>query len=138
MSWSALSSLVAMPFGQLSPRKSESRACYLTNVAADKRSSGCAWLRHALLLPRFGVEEALAITKQVAGALEYAHQHEGDAPNVSLLLQDRQHRPIYAVEDQRVSRDGLLTFFGVIYIPRQCFEGWLKGMAELTLLVSGP
>jgi hypothetical protein len=45
---SALSSLVAMPFGQLSPRKSESRACYLTNVAADKRSSGCAWLCHAL------------------------------------------------------------------------------------------
>src|SRR6266545_330486 len=59
MSWSALSSLVAMPFGQLSPRKSESRACYLTNVAADKRSSGCAWLCHALLLTRlqlnFGV-----------------------------------------------------------------------------------
>src|SRR5213594_4106902 len=59
MSWSALSSLVAMPFGQLSPRKSESRACYLTNAAADKRSSGCAWLCHALLLTRlqlnFGV-----------------------------------------------------------------------------------
>src|SRR5712691_9634636 len=52
MSWSALSSLVAMPFGQLSPRKSESRACYLTNVAADKRSSGCAWLCHALILTR--------------------------------------------------------------------------------------
>src|SRR5213593_2852805 len=48
-----------MPFGQLGPRKSESRACYLTNVAADKRSSGCAWLCHALLLTRlqlnFGV-----------------------------------------------------------------------------------
>ena len=61
MSWSALSSLVAMPFGQLSPRKSESRACYLTNVAADKRSSGCAWLCHALLLTRlqlnFGVRQ---------------------------------------------------------------------------------
>ena len=52
MSWSALSSLVAMPFGRLSPRKSESRACYLTNVAADKGSSGCAWLCHALLLTR--------------------------------------------------------------------------------------
>jgi hypothetical protein len=35
MSWSALSSRVAMPFGQLSPRKSESRACYRTNVAAE-------------------------------------------------------------------------------------------------------
>ena len=61
MSWSALSSLVAMPFGQLSPRKSESRACYITNVAADKRSSGCAWLCHALLLTRlqlnFGVRK---------------------------------------------------------------------------------
>src|SRR5438046_2427432 len=63
MSWSALSSLVATPFGQLSPRKSESRACYLTNVAADKRSSGCAWLCHALLLNRlqlnFGVRQQL-------------------------------------------------------------------------------
>src|ERR1700687_2055614 len=59
MSWSALSSLVAMPFGQLSPRKSESRACYLTNVAADKRSSGCAWLRHALLLTRLQLNLAL-------------------------------------------------------------------------------
>jgi hypothetical protein len=52
MVWSALSSLVEMPFGQLSPRKSESRACYVTNVAAGKRSSGCAWLRHALLSTR--------------------------------------------------------------------------------------
>jgi hypothetical protein len=51
-SWSALSSLVAMPFGELSPRKSESRACYLTNVAAHKRSGGCAWLCHALSLTR--------------------------------------------------------------------------------------
>jgi hypothetical protein len=44
---------------QLGPRKFESRACYQTNVAADKRSSGCAWLCHALLLTRlqlnFGV-----------------------------------------------------------------------------------
>jgi len=35
MSWSALSSLVAMPFGQPGPRKSESRACCLTTVAAE-------------------------------------------------------------------------------------------------------
>ena len=63
MSWSALSSLVAMPFGQLSPRKSESRACYRTNVAADKRSSGCAWSWDALLLTRvrlnFGVSSEI-------------------------------------------------------------------------------
>jgi hypothetical protein len=28
--------IVAMPFGQLSPRKFESGACWLTNVAGDK------------------------------------------------------------------------------------------------------
>jgi len=69
MSWSALSSLVAMPFGQLSPRKSESRACYLTNVAADKRSSDCAWRSHALLLTRlqlnFGVRRLSPFPKNV-------------------------------------------------------------------------
>ena len=40
MAWNTrlrdLSSLVAMPFGQLGPSRSESRACYLTNVAADQ------------------------------------------------------------------------------------------------------
>jgi len=32
---------------------------YLTNVAADKRSSGCAWLRRALLLTRLQLNLAL-------------------------------------------------------------------------------
>src|SRR6266852_669244 len=68
MSWSALSSLVAMPFGQLSPRKSESRACYLTNVAADKRSSGCAWLCHALLLTRLQLNLGVKRTTLVGNA----------------------------------------------------------------------
>jgi hypothetical protein len=78
---------------QLSPRKSESRACYLTNVAADKRSSGCAWLCHALLLTRL----------QLNFGVRPLSQNETDATNV---LIDPHHysseslmRPVVADKD---------------------------------------
>src|ERR1700704_3986381 len=84
MSWSALSSLVAMPFGQLSPRKSESRACYLTNVAADKRSSGCAWLCHALLLTRLQLNLGVSWINRVLLVWKFhGHARRIDAPPCS-------------------------------------------------------
>src|SRR4051812_43356406 len=89
-----------MPFGQLSPRKSESRACYLANVAADKRSSGCAWLCHALLLTRlqlnFGVSRTPAAPRlrRYASTLQLCNRFDETFDAMAYVEQDRAKRKI--------------------------------------------